>query len=675
MEPEAAKGPTADDRARERLSSWKEIAAYLGATSRTVQRWERDSGLPVHRLVHQNRATVFAYKSELEAWLDARSSPGHEVPPATPVASPPVPPPASPVRNRIWVALACVGAVAALALLAASGTFWRETPPREPAYLELSLPTPSSALSVRLAPDGRRLVFAARDSLDAPRILWIHDLTTGQRERIDGTERAVQPFWAPDGSALGFFAEGKLRTLSIGSASRELADAPSPRGGTWSEDGVILFSPDLFSPIYAVPAAGGEPRPITALEDRGSIDSHLQPAFLPGGKKFLYSARRAQGSNVLMLGTLESNETQTIVESDAQGEYVAPYGGRGPGTLLHVRDGILYAHRFDPSDGSLSGDSVSIASKLSINQTRALAPFTVAADGTMVFAGERRDRDADPKLWWLDRKGKVIETVPLPKPVQGAALDPAGTRALLSGGGRSEAFLVDLAAGRASLLATEVAAPVWSHDGGQLALIDTSDGTPRISVTEPERFEPKAVAFPYEARRRPLAIAADGLLIYEENGDKSARDLYFRSVDGGKREAIAATPYDESRARLSPDGRWLAYVSDESGSDEVYVQPFPPTGARWGISVGGGGRPEWAQDSQELFYISGNGELAAVPYGAVDGRFSAGKTAILFPIRRGPHAQSYAVAPDGQRFLVTGLPRQRERRALTVVVNWRMPTE
>lgn len=668
MDREATKStPAAADRATQRLNSWKEIAAYLGATDRTAQRWEREEGLPIHRLVHQNRATVYAYKQELEAWLDQRSSMGSVVS-AVPAARADAPAANTASGRRVW-ALASVGM-----LLGATGLLFMLRDPApllpEPSYVELVLPAHTTRRSVALSPNGRRLAFVGTMGEDEPRKLWLRELGDGTITAVAGTEGATEPFWAPDNASLGYFARGRLFTVVPGGAPKPLAEAPEPSGGSWSDDGVIAFGAKYFSPLQAIAADGGELRDITPLPGDDRLTGYRRPVFLPGGERFLFCARREDRSTALMVGHLDGRPAQYVAEVDAQANYLSPGPGEDLGTLFYVRESTLWAQRFDVASAELEGEALRVGDEIETKFVSARASFTVAQNRTVLFLG-RPNRPVPSRVWHLDRAGEPIATVPATAVHGGLVLSPDGSRLLLVGGGNVQVHVMDLGTERSTLLSSNIGNPIWSQDGSRIAFVELEDGEPVIRVTAADRLAAQPVRFADSARRRPRALTRDETLIYDQMGPGRNGDIWARPLDGGEPVPIAVTAHNERRARLSPDGRWLAYMSNETGQDEVYVQPFPPDGARWAVSVNGGRRPEWSRDSNEVFYLSREDELVGVRFVDDNGRFRVGKPEVLFRARRTPNPQSYAVAPDGQSFYFTGIPGERNQRPLQMTLNWR----
>jgi serine/threonine protein kinase/Tol biopolymer transport system component len=593
----------------------------------------------------------------------------------------------SKTRERIaWTLAAVMGAS-----LAVAGVLYVRRAGPDPRQMRFDIPTPptSDPEFFALSSDGRQLAFIATAD-GAPR-LWVRPLDQVTAQPLAGTEGATAPFWAPGGTAIGFFADAKLKRIDLdGSAPQVLADAPRARGGTWNGNGVILFSPNN-SGLMRVAATGGTPVAVTRLAPG---QRHLWPQFLPDGRRFLFlevSPGRPE-MRAVYVGALDGGEQFRVL---AEAETAAMYAP--PGALLLVRRGVLVAYRFDPTRGVVSGDPMPVAQGVGKDYVKNTAAWTnrlfhrafaVSATGVLAHrAGATQRR----QLVWVDRAGTVQGTV---GPADDAALanpelSPDGRRVAVDRTvqGNTDIWLIEVGRGvpsRFTFDASVDAIPVWSPNGRRVVFLSRRNGTQDLfekPTSGPGVEQPLLVA---GTGKEPLSWSPDGrFLLYAAINLKTGVDDLWALPLAGERKPfpVLQTPFQEGAGQFSPDGRWVAYESNESGQVAIYVRPFPGPGGQWQVSSAGGSQPRWRPDGSELFYVAPDGRLMAVPIarGADRQTLEAGAPAPLFPARlasggniyigAGNSKPQYAVAPDG-RFLMNVAVEGATAPPITVVLNW-----
>jgi Tol biopolymer transport system component len=579
-----------------------------------------------------------------------------------------------PVRSRqpasTWIAASAIGIV----LL---GIGWlggrAQTPAAEPAtatWLALAAPNgrfarfPAPAIS----PDGTHVAFWAPEERGRV-VLWIRRFDVPDARPLPGTESngdSSQAFWAPDGKALAFFADGKLKRVSLdGGAPQTLADATTPRGGSWSREGRILFSPVSAGGVYTIPQAGGTPAlvPIVDPEHRP-----LQwPTFLPDGRHFLISSTNGG----VFLCSLDDPAIRKVSDARSRVEYSA-------GHLFFEQDGGLYAQPFDLSRFETSGAAVRLSEKIGYGFGSFIErAFSVSAAGRLVFAGGTWQPLAE--LTWIERSGRLIGTVGQAAETIGVVLSSDRTRALaerhdpktnLTG-----PWVVDFTAGTEARLAPSQVesielTPTWSHDetrvffstlrgifarqlrGGQIVRLLDQDRTVWLNDR-----------------------SADGKFLIFEKGDPVTQEDIWVLTLGSPPAArpYVATNYTEGQAALSPDGRAIAYVSDESGRREVYVDTFPEPQTKIPVSIGGGVLPEWRPDGRELYYVAPDRALMAVAVETAVSPIRIGRPVKLFqmpPVGTTSNRHQYQPTAKGERFLVNGRVPTDTDSPVTVLLNW-----
>jgi eukaryotic-like serine/threonine-protein kinase len=583
-------------------------------------------------------------------------------------------PPAAAARSTRRTALTGVaGVLLALLTIVAVSLFVRERfrrPERRVVRASIvppnSLPLANSA-PPELSPDGTRIVFGtSSEAGSAAEQLWIRALDSTAARPLAGAENGTYPFWSPDGRQIAFFADGKLKKIDIaGGPPTVLCEAPSARGGSWSGN-TILFA-GRYTPIMRVPASGGTPVAVTRLSNDAEV-SHRWPRFLPDGEHFLFvtSTGSENVRNRIAVGNVAGNVQRPIAQATSQPLYY-------DGFLLTVRQGALIAQRFDTEALELRGDPIVLAERgISTSAVLTRSHFTVSASGALVYqTGKLED---ETQLVWYDRNGKELGVVGAPQPYWSLSLSPDGKAIAASTSvAASSVWIYDTSRGvRTRLTAgNDDIWPVWSRDGRSVAFSSRRPGNLDIYIrdvaTGAER--PAAVS---EGDKIATGWSADGTMIfYEALGLASGTDIRYVTVADRKSHTYAATPFLESSATMSPDGKWIAFQSNESGQPEIYVAPFPPTGAKWTVSQNGGITPRWRGDGRELFFIQpSNQNVMAVPVdlGATP---EIGKPVPLFTVRASSGGLPWDVSADGQR-IIAAAQRGPEpvREPMTLVQNF-----
>jgi Tol biopolymer transport system component len=520
-----------------------------------------------------------------------------------------------------------------------------------------------------LSPDGRKLVFVGAAS--GRRRLYLRSLDSLESSPLEGTEGAVSPFWSPDSRSIGFFADGKLQRKEIaGGPPQTICDAPFLESRpSWGASGEILFT--QFGPekpgVYAVSAGGGQPRNL--LFARGKENFGLWPHFLPDGRRFLYLYRDFEASEdrrwYLRAGSLDSKETTPITNGiGSRVEYVRS------GYLVYGRSGALVAQPFDVQTLRLSGDPVTLGERVYYFNGPANTAFSTSQAGVISY-----ETLAPPsRVAWLDRDGRELETVGLDGIVGSVRLSPDGrmVAATLRDEklGTNDLWLYDLARRlplRLTLDEGDDQLTVWSADGTRIFFRGDRAGPPDLFEIPASSPGQDAPALLRPGVQHPEDASPDGrFLCFTEWSRKTNGDLWLLPLSGSREPvALATTSLYEAGARFSPDGRWIAYVSDESGAREIYLRPVVGGAERIRVSAGGGAMPRWRRDGHELFYLSASREITAVPLGS-GARPEPGAAVRLFRLEG--EVRDYDVAADGQRFLVDTAPR--DPAPISVLLNW-----
>jgi len=583
-------------------------------------------------------------------------------------------------RARLpWI----VAAISFLAALTALTLLYLRRPPMQIATIRSFIPMPEKSTftsqfgfgkHLALSPDGLKLAFAAIDSSGRTR-LWVRPLDALSAQALAGTEGASDPFWSPDNRYIGFFANAKLKKIeAAGGPPLTICDAPEARGGTWNKDEMILFAPAATGPLYLVPAAEGAATAVTKLDTARKERAHRWPYFLPDGKHFLYFANTfaAGASNAIYVASLDLKVNKLLVPASSNVAYASGY-------LLFHRNGILMAQRFDASALELKGDAIPVAERVRYDVAFSdLASFTVSENGILAYRSGVRQ--AGSKLLLFDRNGKQIGSAGELDNYMGVRLSPDGQRVaadLLDAQSRQyDIWLFELARDMKTRFTFGPASnrfPVWAPDGNRLVFHNSRKGVFDIYQKAASGAGSEEILFESKENKQPIDWSWDGRFIaYITYGDpKTGADVWILPLFGDRKPSpFLQTESNELYPCFSPDGRWLAYVSDESKQNEVYVRPFSGPGGKWQISTAGGTRPRWRRDGKELFYLSNDNKLMAVAINATVSTIEVGDVRPLFQTHAITVANNYDVSGDGQRFIVNSIVEGQAASSITLVVNW-----
>ena len=527
-----------------------------------------------------------------------------------------------------------------------------------------------------LSPDGTLLAFTAADSNGARR-LYVRSLVEPTTRGLPGTENAAYPFWSPDSRAIGFFADGNLKkVIASSSASEIVCDARNGKGGSWNQEGVIVFAPRPNSPLHRVSPDGGEPTPVTELDVASEQNSHRHPRFLPDGQHFLYFARSQAGTeyNAVFWGSLDGTEPKLLLRSETAASYAS-------GHLLFVRGGTLMAQPFDAGRLALSGEAIPIAENVSSISGTGVALVSVSETGSLIYQTHAGGSYA-LRLELLDENGvKKLDlgevTAYTSTNETGSNISPDGRYAVLAivdlDTGTHDLWIYDLSREirtRITFDPAEDLAPIWSPDASKVVFTSTRGGGGTFQLyskdvagagDEEQLFESGQIQI-------PSAFSPDGnLLAVVMTRPTTGQDIWVVPLDGSREPyAFLETRFNESGG-FSPDGRFMVVESDESGRNEVYIAPFPGPGRKWQVSIDGGSSPRWRADGRVIFYEEPGGRVVAAEIELRGEEFEIGSVTPLFELSALDSA--WWPAPDGQQFLVAR-SGQQESRPLTLIVNW-----
>lgn len=575
-----------------------------------------------------------------------------------------------------WVIVALLG-IALLTALPFVILYFRQAPSATPSATRFVIYPPERAYyggSFAVSPDGRRLV--SRVSFEGKVFLWVRALDSLTAQPLAGTEDSSFPFWSPDSRFIGFFSKGKLRKIEFtGGPAQMLCDAPDARGGTWNADGVIVFAPKGADVLYRVSEGGGTPVPVTTRDAARKEISHYHPRFLPDGRHFIYLVNSPQQETAgIYVGSLDKQEPKRLVGADSSAEYAAP------GFLLFLRERTLMAQGFDADKLALTGEPISVTEQVDrlVGGAR-LSLFSVSQTGVLTY---RTGLSDSSQLIWFDREGKPLGTVGPAGGYNSPWLSPDEKRVAFGRqepqGGGSDLWLLELARGNLNRFTFDPAAdqsPIWSPDGSRIVFGSDREGVLNLYQKAASGAGNDEALLKSDNPKIANDWSADGKFILYQTGNQSA-DIWVLPLSGDHKPfPFLQTEFNEGWARFSPDGKWIAYSSNESGSWQVYVQSFPASGGKWMISTDGGAQPQWRRDGKELFYISADRKLMAVDVKGNGSTFEASVPKALFDLRLqtpalpGPR-NFYIAAVDGKRFLVTSVSEERLTTPTTVVMNW-----
>jgi eukaryotic-like serine/threonine-protein kinase len=592
-----------------------------------------------------------------------------------PVEAPAVPGAAARGVNR-WILVG--GGVVVIALAAVAWYFAsRATQPKQVIRATISAPEnttyvttpPDSGVPV-ISPDGSKLAFVARDG-KGQMSLYVRALNSLAALPLAGTNGAIHPFWSPDSHSVAFFADSKLKRIDAGGGpAQEIASADRGRGGAWAADGTILFSPGINTVLMRVPAAGGKVVPATRLLPGET--GHRWPYFLPDGKHFLFWVRA--GTPAICVGSLDSLDHKQLFENDTNATYAAP------GYLLYVHEGTLLAQPFSTSKLATTGEAFPIVERVATNLPSYRGVFSTSEAGMLVY--QSGGVSGTWQLQWSGRDGKLISSITEKAHFLEPAVSPDGKRVAVSfpdAGNNTDIWILDPARGTKTRLTFDPAVdrfPSWTSDGSKVLYASTRRGNRDLYMKAADGSGNEEIVLQDDTDKTWPSMTKDGrYVVYQRRavGGTTGEDIWALPLFGDRKPfPVVATPFLDATPSLSPDGKWLAYSSDESQRREVYITPFPGGGAKWQVSTAGGLSPRWRGDGKELYFLSYDGSMNAVEVKASANSVALGTSHVLFSSTlQGQNFGPYDVTSDGKRFLVNGAGAlEGGSTPLTLVTNW-----
>jgi eukaryotic-like serine/threonine-protein kinase len=516
-----------------------------------------------------------------------------------------------------WIA----AGVFAVALAAVSFLHFREAPPLEQtvrAAIALPEGMAQSFHDFAISPDGRNLVISA--TVNGKVQLWLRPMNGIQAQPIPLTEDARNPFWSPDSRFIGFFADGKLKKISAnGGPVQTLCDVPSSRGGSWSRDNVIVFSPaNSGISIQRVPAAGGVPVDVTRTKG-----NQRYPVFLPDGRHFLYLKRDAVAAdNGVYVSSLDGSENRRVLPDVSAVAFAPATHGERAGHILFVREDTLMAAPFDPVGAQIAGDVFPVADGVSLTTPSTWLPVTVSAGGVLIYEPTMAGSGAN-QFGWYDRTGKFLTPAGAPGKVSNPAISPDGKLVAFQRENNrgSDLWVLDMNRGTETRLTSDPSsnvAPVWSPGGDSIVFASNRSGVYNLYQKAANGSGREVRLLTNTITDSPEQWSRDGrFIVYFELDTKNKRDLWTLPAEAGTADRkpipFLRSEFDELHGQVSPDSHWMAFTSDQSGRREVYVRPFPAGEGEWTISIAGGWAARWSGDGKELFFEAADGKMMSVP--------------------------------------------------------------
>jgi Tol biopolymer transport system component len=551
--------------------------------------------------------------------------------------------------------------------------------PVAPQRVESALLPPAGVLidaqsgGIALSPDGRKLAFIAHRAGER-RSLWIRDAATSPARAVQGTENATLPFWSPDGKSIAFFAAGKLQRVPAEGGSPELVSSMiDSYGGAWSAEGSIVYASG--DSIFKVPSAGGTPVKVVRTPGR----SPRYPVMLPDGHRFLFTSIGATEPDAVFLASLDGGAPKRVLPGVYSNVVYA-----APGLVVYVKESAMRVQRVDPKTIEPVGASFQVADQVQYVADDQIALFTVSATGALAFvAGGGAGLT---ELAWVGRDGSDLGVITPKAMYYSPQLSHDGKRVVvdLSEGqtAKGDIWMIDLQHGASSRLTYDPAnesGPIWSNDDRSVTFFSERLGVRDLYERATNGIGTDQVVLVDKKPKVPLDISPDGRwLAFATGGDGSGRslegvapDVWLFDRQLKKAKPFLTSPFSEHAVQFSPDGKWVAYSSDESGQLEVYVIQFPESSGKWIVSRGGGAQPGWSADGKQLYYLSAAQKLMSVPV-TLGASFEAGTPVPLFdaPVRPGYPFRQYCIAKDGSRFLLNRPVREESAGAVTFVQNW-----
>ncbi len=571
-------------------------------------------------------------------------------------------------QKKRATAMAGWSVAAILAVLAAAGFYYRSGEPesRPVAPIQFTVTAPEKGafdFGIALSPDGKNLAFLAAGA-DGRWRLWVRPLDSVEAKPLIGTENGKFPFWSPEGGRIGFFAGNKLRKIDLSSGEvLTICDAGYGGGGTWNADDVIVFSADWESALFRVSASGGLPTPLTELDTERQDALHAWPHFLPDGRRFLFSIVAPENSG-LYAGSLDSADVTKIMPTKLNDTSMTAYAD---GYLFYVRDLALFGQRLDVESLTLEGDPMRIADAVDV-WGPGMTNLSVSSADVLAFREEQTPMPM--RLTWVSPEGRVLGTIDATDSYLELDVSPDERRAAVTiqrRGRRPQVEIVDLARGTTTLLTRDDAhhaQPIWTPDGGTLLYSAATDSPPNLFAFDEASGQTRRL-HRTQLQTYMSDVSPDGsqLITFLRQRD-TGWDIQTMPITGGELTPLIQGPANELMARLSPDGRLIAWQSDESGAEEVYLASYPALTGKLKVSDGGGQLPQWSPDGARLYYRKGPRLMFALIEQGPAITVAPPRELISLPF------ENYRVTRSG-RLLVSRHEEQPEARPIRVIVNWK----
>lgn len=575
-------------------------------------------------------------------------------------------------ERRRWIVIA--GLLIALILGGMAGILVRRSSPAVRSVRTVINPPDKTSLNLTgdsagppvLSPDGNSIAFTATGT-DGKTAIWIRPAGSLDARQLAGTDDASFPFWSPDSRSLGFFADGRLRTVDLDGSGQNVAEAPFGRGGAWGPNGVILYSPGTQTPLMRV-SPGAAPVEATHI-DKSQHTSHRWPAFLPDGKHFLYLAINhdpaKSASNMVYYASLDGSENRPIGRFQSNAIYAA-------GFLLFARGDQLMAQRFDPDRGSLSGEPQVVAKGV-VSDIATWHMGASAGEQLLIFG---TGGSGDWQLVWLDRNSKEVAVLADKlNNLQLFRLSPQGDRvALQIDTGTADIWVLDLARGvrtRLTFGPIENTFPVWSPDGKWIAYSADRNGRANLCRKLADGSGAEEVLLTDDQIATPTSWSQDGKYLFYQRGATGNNEVWVLPLEGDRKPSLAVAHVPNSasaQAALSPNGRWLAFMSSESGMQQVYVIGFNGAQGKWQVSTNGGVQPRWSKDGKQFYYLDPSYDLVEVPVAEIGNALQFGSANTIVNNWSAPQV-FFDVSPDGKKILLDRVSQQVSP-SVTVVTNF-----
>jgi serine/threonine protein kinase len=569
--------------------------------------------------------------------------------------------------NRIsWL----VAAASLFLLVAGALAWWNSSNRKQPAqFFHASLPFPARDLA--MAPNGQTVVIVAYSPQLNNYALWTYDIGGHRAVPLEGTSGASYPFWSPDSKTIGFFADGKLKKIDAGGGPIQiLCDAPNGRGGTWNKEGTIIFAPDALEGLSTVSSLGGTPTVLTKPDPSRFESGHRWPVFLPDGKHFFYFAINFglnRAMNTIFVGKLDSAEKRLLVHSSANAAYAAPY-------LLYLRDKTLVAQQLDLNKFELIGEPHTLSDETLYFSQVGRAVFDATPQALLEQTGNGIDLS---ELIWFDRTGRQLTKIGHQGWYDNIQISPNGQKLAADRTDpvdrNTDVWVLDLSRDTTTRLTFDTAldiSPIWL---GNTRLLFTSNRSLEFrlySKNADGAGSEDDISTAGSQQFIAVGSSRDGKFVLV----RRTNHLWYLTLPDRNTRSLITANWVILSAQFSPDGRWVAYASNESGHMEVYVSPFPSVNAKWQVSTNGGSEPRWRRDGKELFFLAPDATLMATPV-ILGTSFQAGTPVQLFQLHRRISVPSfdlfsYDVSPDGQRFLVATRIDESNAVPVSVMLNW-----